>query len=303
MISENSEDLPARGQVTNAQNTVFSTIMRWSGRIVVSLFAISIVIFVLLPFYWMLKSSFQTNSEIIAIPPIWIPRDFTLEGYQRALTMIPFMRYLTNSMLIATATTVLSALLASSAAYVLARYPFPGATAILAIFLFTQLIPPITRVFPVYFLIKNLNLINTYPGAIIAYVSFSLPYAVLMLAGYFRHSYPVELEDAALIDGCSLFSVFWRIVLPISLPGIVAIATFTFLGAWNDFLWASLLLYQGQMKTLQVGLRDFIGEMGSFQRANAFMAACVMATIPALILFSIGQKNMVQGISSGAVKG
>ena len=303
MISERSENLQAQGQVTTTQNGVYHTTMKWLGRVVVALFAISIVIFVLLPFYWMLKSSFQTNSEIIAIPPIWIPRTFTLEGYQRALTMIPFERYLANSLLIATATTVLSALLASSAAYVLARYPFPGATAILAIFLFTQLIPPITRVFPVYFLIKNLNLINTYPGAIIAYVSFSLPYAVLMLSGYFRHSYPVELEDAALIDGCTLFSVFWRIVLPISLPGIVAIATFTFLGAWNDFLWASLLLYQGQMKTLQVGLRDFIGEMGSFQRANAFMAACVMATIPALILFSLGQKNMVQGISSGAVKG
>jgi multiple sugar transport system permease protein len=303
MISESLENTGAGVQVTPARNTVSQTLARWAGRIVVAIFAIGMVIFVLLPFYWMLKSSFQTNSEIIAAPPIWIPRDFTLEGYQRALTMIPFGRYLANSMIIATATTVFSALLASSAAYVLARYAFPGATVILAIFLFTQLIPAITRVFPVYFLIKNLDLINTYPGAIIAYVSFSLPYAVLMLSGYFRNSYPVELEDAALIDGCTLFSVFWRIVLPISLPGIVAIATFTFLGAWNDFLWASLLLYQGQMKTLQVGLRDFIGEMGSLQRANAFMAACVMATIPALILFSIGQKNMVQGISAGAVKG
>jgi multiple sugar transport system permease protein len=303
MISESLENTQTRGRATPARSAAMQTLMRWSGRIVVAFFAVGIVIFVLLPFYWMLKSSFQTNSEIIAVPPIWIPQDFTWEGYQRALTMIPFVRYLANSMVIATATTGLSALLASSAAYVLARYPFPGATAILAIFLFTQLIPPITRVFPVYFLIKNLDLINTYPGAVIAYVSFSLPYAVLMLSGYFRNSYPVELEDAALIDGCTLFSVFWRIVLPISLPGIIAIATFTFLGAWNDFLWASLLLYQGQMKTLQVGLRDFIGEMGSLQRANAFMAACVMATIPALILFSIGQKNMVQGISAGAVKG
>jgi multiple sugar transport system permease protein len=303
MISESMENTQTPVQVTPARGTALQTAMRWLGRIVVALFALGIVIFVLLPFYWMLKSSFQTNSEIIAVPPVWIPRDFTLEGYQRALTMIPFVRYLTNSLVIATATTVVSALLASSAAYVLARYAFPGATVILAIFLFTQLIPAITRIFPVYFLIKNLDLINTYPGAIIAYVSFSLPYAVLMLSGYFRNSYPVELEDAALIDGCTLFSVFWRIVLPISLPGIVAIATFTFLGAWNDFLWASLLLYQGQMKTLQVGLRDFIAELGSVQRANAFMAACVMATIPALILFSIGQKNMVQGISAGAVKG
>ena len=303
MISQSSTTVQPRGRAKPARKSVPQTIIRWLGRTVVALFAVSTVIFVLLPFFWMLKSSFQTNTEIIAIPPIWIPRDFTLDGYWRALTMVPFVRYLTNSMIIATSTTVLSALIASSAAYVIARYPFPGATAILAIFLFTQLIPPITRVFPVYFLIKNLNLINTYQGATIAYISFSLPYAVLMLSGYFRNSYPIELEDAALIDGCTLFSVFWRIVLPISLPGIVAIATFTFLGAWNDFLWASLLLYQGQMKTLQVGLRDFIGEFGGFQRANAFMAACVMATIPALILFSIGQKNMVQGISAGAVKG
>lgn len=302
MISQaqTSSTTNAPGQVRQSMSDL---LLKWLGRLAIVLFALATLVFVLLPFYWMLKSSFQTNTDIIAIPPIWFPRNWTLEGYQRALTMIPFVRYLTNSLVISLSTTVISAVLAAAAAYVLARYRFPGATIILALFLFTQLIPPITRVFPVYFLIKNLDLINTFSGATIAYVSFSLPYAVMILSGYFRHSYPLDLEDAGLIDGCSLFGVFWRIVLPISIPGIIAIATFTFLGAWNDFLWASLLLYQGQMKTLQVGLRDFIGEMGSFQRANAFMAACVMATIPALILFSLGQKNMVSGISAGSVKG
>jgi multiple sugar transport system permease protein len=272
-------------------------------KVLIAVVAISIIVYVMMPFYWMVKSSFQTNQEIASIPPVWIPRSLTLEGYQRALIMIPFARYLMNSLFIAASTTIFSSIIASMAAYVLARYSFPGAMWLLAIFLFTQLIPPITRVFPVYFLIKDLNLINTYWGAIIAYVSFSLPYAVLMLQGYFRSSYPVELEDAALIDGCNWFSVFWRIVLPISIPGIVAIATFTFLGVWNDFLWASLLLYQGEMKTIQVGLRDFIGQFGGLQRANAFMAACVMTTVPALILFRFAQRNMVQGISAGAVKG
>lgn len=275
-------------------------ILKWIGIV---LLALSIATFILFPFYWMLKSSFQTNREILAVPPIWIPSSLNLEGYQRALTMIPFMRYLFNSLLVAGVTMVVSAILASMAGYVLARYSFPGATIILAAILFSQLIPAITRVFPVYFLIKDLGLINTYIGAIVAYVSFSLPYAILMLQGYFRTSYPIELEDAALIDGCTWFTVFLRIVLPISIPGIVAIATFTFLGAWNDFLWSSLLLYQGQMKTLQVGLRDFIGEFGGLQRANAFMAACVMATIPALVLFRLAQQSMVQGISTGAVKG
>ena len=146
-------------------------------------------------------------------------------------------------------------------------------------------------------------MINKYQGIIVAYVSFSLPYAVMMLSGYFRGSYPMELEEAALIDGCTWFTAFLRIVLPISMPGIVAIATFSFLGAWNDFLWASLLLYQGDMKTIQVGIRDFIGELGQVNRANAFMAACVLTTVPAVILFRFAQKGMVQGITSGAIKG
>lgn len=302
MISQ-TQSTPTTVTPIEGKPSISAVATKWLGRFAIVLFALTVLSFVLLPFYWMLKSSFQTNTDIIAIPPVWIPRDITFEGYQRALTMIPFVRYLTNSLVISLSTTVISAVLAAAAAYVLARYRFPGATVILALFLFTQLIPPITRVFPVYFLIKNLDLINTFPGATIAYVSFSLPYAVMILSGYFKHSYPLDLEDAGLIDGCTLFGVFWRIVLPISIPGIIAIATFTFLGAWNDFLWASLLLYQGQMKTLQVGLRDFIGEMGSFQRANAFMAACVMATVPALVLFAMGQKNMVSGISAGSVKG
>lgn len=273
------------------------------SRALVILFVSVMLVYILLPFYWMLKSSFQSNREIVAVPPIWVPRQITFEGYQRAIVLIPFMRYVMNSLVTSLTTTVISTMLASMAAYVLARYPFPGATLILGVFLFNQLIPGITRVFPVYFLIKNLNLINTYPGLIIAYVSFSLPYAVLMLQGYFRGSYPLELEEAALIDGCTWFGAFLRVVLPISIPGIMAIATFAFLGAWNDFLWASLLLYQGEMKTIQVGLRDFIGEMGGVQRANAFMAACVMTTVPSVILFRFAQRNMVQGISAGAIKG
>jgi len=263
----------------------------------------SLLLFILFPFYWMLKSSFQTNLGIMSIPSIWFPTRVTLEGYSRAMYMIPFARYITNSLVISFVTAVIATLLGSSAAYVLARYRFPGATFILFLFLFTQLIPGITRIFPIYFLIKKLDLINKYPGLTIAYISFSLPYAVMMLQGYFRSSYPLELEQAALIDGCTWFTAYLRIVLPISMPGIVAIATYAFLGAWNDFLWASLIMYQGQMKTIQVGLRDFVGEMGGVQRANAFMAACVMTTVPAVILFRFAQKSMVQGITAGAVKG
>jgi multiple sugar transport system permease protein len=283
--------------------TQSSRLQRTLFRLVIFLFVAIMLVFILFPFYWMLKSSFQTNLGILSIPPKWIPDKLTLEGYDRATYMIPYGRYIRNSLITSLTAMLISTFLASMAAYALARYRFPGAWLILGLFLFTQLIPGITRMFPVYFLLQRLNLINTYLGLIIAYVSFSLPFAVMVLQAYFAGSYPLELEDAALIDGCSLFGAFWRIALPISIPGIVAIGTFVFLGAWNDFLWASILLHRGDMKTIQVGLRDFIGQMGTVNRANSFMAACVMTTIPGIILFRFAQRNLVSGLSAGAIKG
>jgi len=266
-------------------------------------FMTGVIIFTLFPFYWMLKSSFQTPAEITALPPIWFPLQATLDGYVRALTLYPVPRYLLNSLFVAGATAIIATFIASSAGYVLARYRFPGAAAVIGIIIFTQLIPGITRVFPIYFLIKDLGLLNSYFGLILAYLGFSVPYAALLLTAYFTTSSPPELEEAALIDGCNLYSAFFRVVLPISLPGIVAVGIFTFLAAWNDFLWSSLLLSQGQMKTIQVGLRDFFGEAGSLQRINSFMAACVIATIPAILLFRFLQRGMVGGLAAGSVKG
>jgi multiple sugar transport system permease protein len=283
-----------------------TALLRQIQRIVTNAFIIvgtvAVFAYVLLPFYWMLKSSLQTDLEIMKIPSVWFPTQLSFRSYARAMTIIPFARYITNSLFVSGVTTAVCTILASMAGYVLARHKFPGATVLLMLFLFTQLIPSITRVFPVYFMLQRLHLLNSYLGLTIAYVSFSLPYSVLMLQGYFRGSYPHELEEAALLDGCTWFSAFMRIVLPISIPGIIAVATYSFLGAWNDFLWASLLLNKGEMKTIQVGLRDFVGEFG-VQGMNNFMAACAMTTIPAILLYGLGQKYIVQGMSAGAIKG
>ena len=273
------------------------------AKLIVGLFMVAVVIFTLFPFYWMLKSSFQTPGEILSLPPIWFPTHATLEGYIRAVTLYPVPRYLLNSLFVSSLTAILATGLASSAAYVIARYKFRGATLFLGILIFTQLIPGITRIFPIYFLIKDMGLVNTYTGLIIAYLGFSVPYAALMLQGYFRSSCPPELEEAALIDGCNYFTAFLRVMVPVSLPGIIAVCIFTFLGSWNDFLWSSMLLNQGTMKTLQVGLRDFMSEAGTLQRINSFMAACVIATIPALILYRFLQGKMVAGLAAGSMKG
>ena len=268
-----------------------------------TILSLFVLIYVLLPIYWMVKSSFQTNFEIQSLPPKWLPTQLSLETYRDAVTLIPIGRYMLNSLFVSSMTAIFATTIAAMAAYVLARFRFRFAGLILGTILFTQLIPHITRVFPIYFFLQDLGMLNTYFGLIFAYSGFSIPYAVLMLQSYFRESCPPELEEAALIDGCGYFGAFVRVVLPISLPGIAAIATFTFLGAWNDFLWASLLLNRGELKTLQVGLREFMGEGGTIQNANVFMAACVLATIPAVILFIFLQRYMINGLSAGALKG
>jgi multiple sugar transport system permease protein len=271
-------------------------------RVLLSIFVVAVFAFILLPFYWALKSSFETDMEILAIPPTWLPSQLDFSAYIQAFKTIPFARYMGNSVFVSLLTTIVCTVLASMAGYVLARYSFPGVTLILALLLFTQLVPAITRIFPIYFLLLDLKLLNTYQGAVIAYVSFSLPYATLLLQGFFRSSYPLELEEAALIDGCNWLTAFLRIIIPISVPGIIAIGTYSFLAAWNDFLWASMIMNKSEMKTIQVGLRDFIGEMGLLS-VNSFMAACIMTAIPAIILFRLAQQSIVQGLTAGAVKG
>lgn len=271
-------------------------------RVAILLTLAMMLIFILLPIFWMIKSSLQTTSEVMAIPPRWWAANPSLEPYFIANQIIPLMRYIGNSLLVSSVAAVIASLVSCMAAYVLARFRFPGDTLILVLILLTQLIPPVTRVFPVYFLVQDMGLLNTYGGLIFAYIGFSIPYAVLLLRGYFQSSCPPELEEAAMMDGCTYFSAFWRIILPVCLPGIAAVTVFTFLNAWNDFLWASLLLSSGDMQTIQVGIGSFAAEDGAGQYQNAFMAACVASTIPALILFFFVQKWLVGGLTSGAVK-
>tara|TARA_R100000365_G_C2744638_1_gene73421 strand:+ start:207 stop:1112 length:906 start_codon:yes stop_codon:yes gene_type:complete len=271
-------------------------------RILIIAITVALLFYILLPVYWMLKSSFQPNQEIRVLPPVWFPSEATAQPYTNANRLIPMWRYVLNSLFVSVTAAAISTVIACSASYVLARFRFPGATIILALILLTNLIPAITRVFPIYFFIQDLGLLNSYAGLILAYVGFSLPFAVLMLRGYFVSAAPPELEEAALIDGCSHFEAFWRVILPVCLPGIAAVAIFTFLNAWNDFLWASLLLNQGEMKTIQVGIGDFAQEGGGVQYVNAFMAACVVATIPALVVFVFVQRWLVGGLTAGSVK-
>lgn len=275
----------------------------WITRFTMVLVLALMLVFVLMPVFWMIKSSFQSTAEINALPPHWIPENPTFDAYAIVGKLLDIWRYLANSLFVSIVAALIASLISCMAAYVLARLSFPGATFILLVILLTQLIPDITRVLPVYFLIQDLGLLNNYVGLMLAYVGFTVPYAVLLLHGYFKSSCPPELEEAAMMDGCTYFGAFVRVILPVSLPGIAAATIFTFLLIWNDFLWASLLVSSGEMKTVQIGIAELATEDGGQGRyQNAFMAACVISTVPALILFFFVQRWLVGGLTAGAVK-
>lgn len=269
------------------------------GGIVVLVLAV----YLLLPFFWMLKSAFQPANEITAAPPIWLPQSPTLDNFRDALAMMPLVRQMANSLLVGVGAAVLTTVVSSMAAYVTARYKSKVVVVILSVLVFNQLVPDITRLFPVYFLLENLGLVNTYAGMILTYTGFAVPFATLVLHGYFQTSCPPELEEAAYVDGCSPIQSFFRVFLPVSRTGLLAVACITFLQIWNDFIWASTILFRGDVTMLQVGLRSFLGIGGSVQFMGPFMAACVLTLLPAFLLFLFVQKYMTSGLAGGALKG
>jgi ABC-type glycerol-3-phosphate transport system permease component len=262
-----------------------------------------ILIFLVFPYYWMIISSLKPPEQTMISPPAWWPSRFVFSNYADAWNAIPFTRYLGNSLTYAVLTAVFCTLLSSFAGYSLSRFSFKGKKTSFILLLSTQLLPWVMTIIPFYFVLKSLNLTNTTFGIILAYSTWAIPFCTLMLRGYFNSAIPDSIEESATVDGCTKLGVFFRISLPLSIPGLVATAIFSFILAWNEFSWASIFLTSSEKKPLAVGMYDFIGQTGGTSAITLYMSTAVMTMIPTLIVFGFIQRYMVAGMSAGAVKG
>jgi multiple sugar transport system permease protein len=256
-------------------------------------------LFAALPILWMLSSSFKSNAEIFAWPPRLITENFSFEAYTTVLTDPVKVRFFINSYVVAIAVTLLTLLVAILAAYAFSRYQFRGKAAVNVIIVGIQAVPPITLLIPYFGLIVALRLYNSYQGLVLTYMVFTLPYAIVMMTGYFN-TLPRELDEAARVDGTSSWGALWRILVPISLPGIVSVAVYTFMIAWNEYLFALTLTRTDNMRTVPIGIQLLMGQH-SYEWSE-MMAMSVLGSIPVLVLFVFFQKFFIGGMTAGAVK-
>jgi multiple sugar transport system permease protein len=266
----------------------------------------TIVVVSLLPIAWMLLSSLRNYSDIATGEPLSGGLALRWQNYRDIWVNVDFFNYFKNSLIVCGLTTLISTAVAACAAYALARFRFRGSNAFSLSITVTQVIPGMLFFLPLYMLYRNLGqtyglvMLDTYHGLVFLYVALFTPASIWIMRGFFV-SIPRELEDAAVMDGCSRFGAFVRIVLPISAPGIIATATFVFLLAWDELFFAWVLTSSADVQTIPVGIRLFISQ---FQhRYDLMMAAGAVSTLPVLAAFFAGQRYFVKGLAAGAVKG
>jgi multiple sugar transport system permease protein len=265
----------------------------WTGMLLLLLVTV-------FPFYWMINTSLKPQSEIFQSPPTFVSSNWTLTGYVRVLATRAVGRFFWNSAVVSVGSTLLAMLFSALAAYGFSRFRMRWERPLVLLLLFTQMLPGTLLIIPYFQLMARLGLINTYLALILAYTSFALPFSTWMLIGFFR-SIPLELDEAAKVDGCGPIKAFWRVILPLCVPGLVAVAIFTFLLAWNAYVFALVLTTDPKMFPLSVGIANMMGEYQVIW--NEMMAAAVLATLPVLILYGFLERYLVQGITAGAVKG
>ncbi len=253
-----------------------------------------------LPVVWMFACSFKSNTEIFAYPPRLIDESFSLASYNAVLTNPEQLRFFFNSYLVSSLVTIFTLVVGILAGYSFSRYSFRFKNILNLIIIGVQSVPPITLMIPYFGLIVALGLYNSYWALIFTYMVFTLPYAIIIMTGYFN-TLPRELDEAVMIDGGSSLTILWRVLVPISLPGIISVGVYTFMLAWNEFLFALTLTKTNDMRTVPIGIQLLMGQH-SFEW-NQMMAMSVLGSLPVLLLFLIFQRYFIAGMAAGSIKG
>jgi multiple sugar transport system permease protein len=251
------------------------------------------------PVLWMLSSSFKSNTEIFEYPPRLFTESFSFDAYVTILTDPEKVRFFINSYVVSLSVTALTLVVAILAAYAFSRFEFRFKRPLNMIIVSVQAVPPITLLIPYFGLMVTLGLYNTYPGLILTYMVFTLPYAIIMMTGYFN-TLPRELDEAVRVDGAGSMTALWRILVPIAVPGIVSVGVYTFMIAWNEYLFALTLTKTQDMRTVPIGIQLLMGQHS--YEWNEMMAMSILGSIPVLVLFLFFQRYFIGGLTSGSVK-
>ena len=254
-----------------------------------------------IPVLWIVSISFKGQRELFAVPPRWVPDTPTLENYRFVLFSTPIPRLFLNSLIVSGFTTLLVLALATLAAYAFSRFDFRAKGVWLVLLLGTQLIPGVSNVIPLYIMIRGVGLLDTKLALILIYTAGFVPLSVWILKATFD-SVPKALDEAALIDGCTRVGAFWRVVMPLIGPGLIAASTLIIVNTWNEFFLAFILTTSPESRTIATGMYLFQGQYGS-NAWNLVAAAAVVAILVPLLLFAFFQNYMVGGLSQGATKG
>ncbi|WP_283134757.1 carbohydrate ABC transporter permease [Rhizohabitans arisaemae] len=272
----------------------------------VALNATGILVFLaaIFPVYWMVASAFKSNEQIFTTEFIPIPTDPTLDHLSRVFTEgvagNSIWLYLRNSALVAVSTVLIGAVLALLAATAISRFRFRGRTSFLILLLIVQMVPAEALLIPLFLMVKRLGLFDQFLGLIVINVGLTLPFGIWMLRTFVA-AVPRELEEAAWIDGAGRFTTFWRVLFPLVAPGLVATSIFSFITAWNELIFALILMTDSTRYTMPVALQFFFGQRGTDW--GAIMAASTLMTLPVIVFFMLVQRRMVSGLVAGAVKG
>ena len=275
--------------------------IRWTpGRVIVHAFLVLFTFATVYPILQIVTISLRPNDQLYSTSLALVPQGATLAAYRTMLFEKPFLRWLLNSFVISAAVTVFGVTLASTAAYALSRFQFKGRRAMLSVFLLTQMFPATMTMLPLYVLLRALHLLDQFAGLALAYTATALPFCVMTMRGYYR-TIPVELEQAALLDGCSPWQAFTKVTLPLAAPALAITALFSFMAAWSEFMVARIVVSRQEMYTLPLGLESLAGQFQT-EWAN-YAAGSLIVCVPVMVLFVVLNRAIVSGVSLGSVKG